>query len=366
MTSHDIPRYSAALSGVARCSAPWPLDVTIESLGMPHLMHRNVSFSFLDFVRSQFPIPHIIQQGSWMRRHLRSWMFTVFPFSQPYLEFIFGWFSFLHEVTPLDPLHLACTDESLLRCRNDDSSHNSSIWIVAEYSKSDAMVDNGIAPLLSVSSGQANASADIQNISFSHHSLSMLQRSQASLCVHCPSRQELVCIVQWTFWHLQQCPLRFRLLPPLSLFRHRGHRHVDGIWWLDATFAAGAHRCENQREGVAKHEGELHRAVAGCRAWAWLGAHHGQRALAQGEPGSRVVRSHIARAWPGAVQMSRKARHTRDTPNDTHTQTHTKTDTFYLPTGIGRVMLQLACSIDVNPLWHVGLERDHAGEVRNS
>ena len=66
----------------------------------------------------------------------------------------------LHDVTPLDPSCLAWTVESLLRCRSDASSHNSRIQIGAVWSMSDAMVDNGLAPVLSVSSAQANAGAD--------------------------------------------------------------------------------------------------------------------------------------------------------------------------------------------------------------
>ena len=71
---------------------------------------------------------------------------------------------------------------------------------------------------------------------------------------------------------------------------------VSGILsfsWCD-TFGAGAHRFEDQHDGVAEHCGGLHRAVAGCRAWAWLGDHHGQRAIAQDEEGARVARSHVA------------------------------------------------------------------------
>ena len=72
------------------------------------------------------------------------------------------------------------------RCRNDDSSQNSRIWMGSASSKSDAMV----APLLSVSSAQANASADSRKTLFSHHSPCIVQCSRACLCVDCPSRQE--------------------------------------------------------------------------------------------------------------------------------------------------------------------------------
>ena len=47
-----------------------------------------------------------------------------------------------------------------VRCRSDDSSQNSRTWVGAPSSKSDAMVDNGLVPVLAVSSAQANAGAD--------------------------------------------------------------------------------------------------------------------------------------------------------------------------------------------------------------
>ena len=80
---------------------------------------------------------------------------------------MFGCGSLLHEVIPLDPASLAWKDEGLLRCRNDDYSQKSCIWIGAGSSKSDTMVDNGLAPLLTVSSAQDNAGAECQDTSFS-------------------------------------------------------------------------------------------------------------------------------------------------------------------------------------------------------
>ena len=58
---------------------------------------------------------------------------------------------------------LAWTAESLLRCRRDDSTDHSRIWISDASSKSDALVDIGVAPLLAVPSDKANASADSQD-----------------------------------------------------------------------------------------------------------------------------------------------------------------------------------------------------------
>ena len=83
--------------------------------------------------------------------------------------------------------------------------------------------------------------------------------------------------------------------------------------------AARPQRCEDPHERVTEHDGGLQCAVMGCRASVRLGAHRGQRALSQGEEGARVVRSQVARAKPGAVQLSGQARHTQDTPNDAHT-----------------------------------------------
>ena len=56
-----------------------------------------------------------------------------------------------------------------------------------------------------------------------------------------------------------------------------------------------------------------------CRTWTRVCAHRGQRALAQGEEGARVVGSHVARARPGAIQLSKQD----DTPNGTHTPKQT-------------------------------------------
>ena len=43
------------------------------------------------------------------------------------------------QLAPLDPVRL-------LRCRGADSPHNARVWIAAESSKSDAMVDKELAP----------------------------------------------------------------------------------------------------------------------------------------------------------------------------------------------------------------------------
>ena len=57
---------------------------------------------------------------------------------------------------------------------------------------------------------------------------------------------------------------------------------------------------------------------------------------------------HVARARPGAVQLSRQERQPRHAKRDAHT--HTETDTFHQSAGIGRVISQPACSHDLNPL----------------
>ena len=74
--------------------------------------------------------------------HLRSWRIEA-PIVQACSDFMFGCLLPLHEVTPLDPACLAWTDEMLLRCRNDDSSQKSRIWIGAASSMPDARLDNG-------------------------------------------------------------------------------------------------------------------------------------------------------------------------------------------------------------------------------
>ena len=80
----------------------------------------------------------------------------------------------------------------------------------------------------------------------------------------------------------------------ICLFGHHGRRHFHGFSWLDATFLAGAQRREDQRDRVAGHNGGLHCAVTGCRAWDELGANYGQRAITQGEEGARVVRAQLS------------------------------------------------------------------------
>ena len=98
-------------------------------------------------------------------------------------------------------------------------------------------------------------------------------------------------------------------------------------------------------------------AVIGCRAWARLGAHHGQRALSQGKGGARVVRSHIARARPRSVQLSRLATHAQDTPNDAHAPNPTlfTTPRRHRPPDDSPYMNLL-----------VTWERDHTGDVYSS
>ena len=58
------------------------------------------------------------------------------PKMHPCSELMFGCCSPLHEVTSLDPACMAWTDESSLRCRKDDSSENSRVWIGAAFPKS--------------------------------------------------------------------------------------------------------------------------------------------------------------------------------------------------------------------------------------
>ena len=144
-----------------------------QIIGKDSFTHRNESFILLECSTH-----HTTGQLTWEDTFAVGGSRT--QFFRACSDFMFGCLSPLHEVTPLDPACLAWTDEILLRCGNDDSSQNLSIWIGAASSMPDARLDNGLAPLLSVSSAQANAGSDSQDTSFSHHSL--------GLCVQCPSR----------------------------------------------------------------------------------------------------------------------------------------------------------------------------------
>ena len=218
------------------------------------------SHEFSWFVPSHFPVPHIMQQGSCLRKHLRSYHFAVFTACQHYSVLIFGCCSPLDEVSPLDPACLAWTDESLLRHRSDDSSHNSRVWIGAASSKSDAMVENGLAPLLSASSAQANAGADSQDTSFSNHSASILQCFGLALrSMSVTARITLQCQLLSGSTKCVPCVFGcFSVSPGIM---------VSGIFTasrgLDATLAAGAQRCKDKYERVPEHDRGLYRAVAG-------------------------------------------------------------------------------------------------------
>ena len=82
---------------------------------------------------------------------------------------------------------------------------------------------------------------------------------------------------------------------------------------LALTFAAGSHGREDQRGRVAEHDGGHHCVVTGA-SLGGLGAHHGQRTIAQGEDGARVVRWERARARPSSAVKTHK---TCKTPRNT-------------------------------------------------
>ena len=75
---------------------------------------------------------------------------------------------------------------------------------------------------------------------------------------------------------------------------------------------------------MTEHDGGFHRAVSGGRGFARLAAHDGQRAVARGEEGARVVPDHVARGRLGAVQLSRHKTQTGHCEGHTRTtRTHT-------------------------------------------
>ena len=216
------------------------------------------------------------------------------------------------------------TNEST-RCRdNDDSAQNSCIWI-AEPSKSDAKAHNGSASLV-LSSEHANAGADSRDTVCSYHFVLVVRFRSAVTCDAC------CCLV----------------------VTRRHHRwHFDG-WRLDAAFAAGARWREDHSDGVTEHDGRFHRAVFGGRGFARLASHDGQRAITQTEESARVVPDHVAGGRLGAVQLSRHKTQTGHCEGHART---TKTHTLHHCAGTGRVIVQAACSPDLNPLdtwaWNV-------------
>ena len=226
----------------------------------------------------------------------------------------------------MDPARLAWTDESLLRCRSDDSAQNSRIWIGAESSKYDAMVDSGLASLLAVSSEQRNASADSQGTVFSSLCVLVVPRFRSAVTLR--SWRSLGAWCDTVFINVSRGFCHFSP-------RHHGERSFDGLWLPDATCASGARWCEDQRDRVAANGGGLRRAVAGNQGWAALGCSlWTTRPLAQGEEGPCC----------SSQAGNSSAVKTRKTPETSHARRHSHTSKkrslFFHCAGIGRVIFR--------------------------